>query len=215
MTQYNVTINGVLTDWESEEGFFADTPHELKGVWIRFLLIEMNEKWLFDINEKDINLHIELVGKTQEPNEWGHEGCNIYKIEMSFKIDISKYRWNSIYGIGFEPSFIQVVGLNDDFSEWTRLHLNNKKYKNNVVKYNEKKRVFDYNEMVETYPYVSNPTVQIRLLNRVIKDSLEHIFSDFDSNEFIGANKLKIAITSSIKPLYLNWENDPLENLKV
>ena len=214
MTQYNVAIKGELTDWH-QEGFFADTPHELKGVWIRFLLNEMNDNWFFDINEKDVKLDMLLVGKTQEPNAWGHEGCNIYKIEMKFKIDISKYRWNSIYGIGFEPSFIQVVGLNDDFSEWTRLHINNKKYENDVVKYNEKKRVFDYNEMVETYPYVSNPTVQIRLLNRVIKNSLESIFSDFDGNDFIGASKLKVEITLPIKLSYLNWRLDPLENLKV
>tara|TARA_B100000287_G_C20588530_1_gene763234 strand:- start:196 stop:840 length:645 start_codon:yes stop_codon:yes gene_type:complete len=214
MTQYHVTIKGELIDWH-QEGFFADTPHELKKVWIGFLLAQMNDNWLFDIDERDIKLNIELIGKTQEPNEWGHEGCNIYEIEMKFKIDISKYRYNRIYQHGFESSFIQVIGLDDDFSEWARLHLKNTTYKNNVIKYNLHERVFDYDEMVEKYPYISNPIVQIRLLNRVIKDSLQVIFSDFDGNDFIGASILKIEITPSIKPFYLNWENDPLENLKV
>ena len=214
MTQYDVTIKGELIDWHPE-GFFADTPHELKGVWIRFLLTQMNENWLFDINEKDIKLDIQLVGKTHEPNAWGHEDCNIYEIEMKFKIDISKYRWNSIYKHGFESSFIQVIGLDDDFSKWSTLNLNNKKYKTNVIKYNKENRVFDYNEMVERYPYVSNPTVQIRLLNRVIKDSLHYIFTDYDGNDFIGSSNLKVEITLPVKPPYLNWEIDPLENLKV
>ena len=214
MTQYNVAIKGLLTDWH-QEGFFADTPHELKGVWIDFLLYHLNENWMFGIDEKSIKLDIELIGKTQESNAWGHEGCNIYRIEMRFKIDISKYRYNIEYETGFESSFIQVIGLDDDFSMWAKVNLDNKKYNNNVIKYNLDERVFDYDEMVEKYPYVTSTTVQIRLLNRIIKDSLQVIFSDFDSNDFIGATKLKIEITLPIKLPYLNWKSHPLENLKV